>query len=132
MNSDKTIILRAFNSMFFDFIDDIITVYPDNVDMITAKETFISFKKLNPSCIIKVWYSSVYLQYKEHIDMGNIDFFLEKDYSSDLCNVESMQTVLDMIDNVRDPIKRMSEQNKAHATKYIKDLTKLSSVYANL
>jgi len=132
MDSDKSIVLRAFNQMFFEFIDDIITVYPDNVEMMTAKDAFISFKQLNPTCIIKVWHSGVYSQYKEHIDIGNIDFFLNKDYSSDLSKVSNMQNVLSMIDNVREPIKGMSAQNKEHATRYIKDLSKLSTVYASL
>ena len=130
MDSDKSIIIRAFNNMFFEFIDDIITVYPDNVDMLTAKDAFSSFKKMNPTSIIKVWYSSVYSRYSDQIDIGNIDFFMYKDYRTDLSEVNNMQNVLDMIDNVRDPIKNMSVKNKEHVTKYIQDLSKLSTTYA--
>lgn len=132
MDSDKSIVLRAFNNMFFEFINDIITVYPDNVDMLTAKDAFLSFKKLNPTSIVKVWYSGVYSKYKVHIDVGNIDFFMHKDYSTDLSEVNNMKNVLDMIDNVRDPIKNMSDKNKEHVAKYIKDLSKLSTTYALL
>ena len=132
METNKSIVLRAFNHMFFEFMDDIIAVYPNNVEMLTAKEAFLSFKKLNPTCIIKVWHSGVYSKYKEQIDMGNIDFFMNKDYSVDLLDINDMQSVLNMIDNIREPIKNMSVQNKEHAVKYIKDLSKLSTVYVGL
>ena len=132
MDSDKSIILRAFNNMFFELIDDIISIYPDNVEMLTARESFSMIKKMNPTSIVKVWYSSVYSKYKTEIDEGNLAFFMEKDYSSDLndSNVNNSHNVLNMIDKVREPIKNMNAQNIAQVTKYIQGLSKLSSVYA--
>ena len=132
MNSDKSLILRTFNKVFFDFINDILSIYPDNVDILTAKETFETFKKLNPTSIIKVWNSCVYLKYKEQIDSGDIDFFTNKDYSPDLTEVSNIKTVLDMINNVREPIKHMSQVNKDHASKYIQNLSKLSVAYSSV
>jgi hypothetical protein len=132
MDTDKSIVMRAFNKLFFEFIEDIISIYPDNVDMLTARESFSTFKKLNPTSIIKVWFSGIYSKYKPQIDVGDIMFFTEKDYSADLTKVNNMQNVLDMIDNVREPIKNMSIQNKEHVTKYIQDLSKLSTAYAAL
>lgn len=132
MDSDKSIIIRAFNKLFFDFIDDIISVYPDNVDMLTARESFNTFKKLNPTSIVKVWFSGIYSKYKTQIDAGDIMFFMDKDYSADLTTVKNLQNVLEMINNVREPIKNMSVQSKDHVTKYIQDLSKLSVAYATL
>jgi hypothetical protein len=132
MDNDKSIVMRAFNKLFFEFIDDIISVYPENVDMLTARESFATFKKLNPTSIVKVWFSGIYSKYKTQIDAGDIMFFMDKDYSADLTKVKNLQNVLDMIDNVREPIKNMSIQNKEHVTKYIQDLSKLSTAYAAL
>jgi hypothetical protein len=132
MNSDKSILLRTFNKIFFDFINDIISIYPDNVDILTAKETFETFKKLNPTSIIKVWNSCVYSKYKEPIDSGDIEFFTNKDYSPDLSELSNMKMVLDMINNVREPIKHMSQVNKQHASKYIQNLSKLSVAYSSV
>jgi hypothetical protein len=132
MNTDKSIVLKAFNKVFFEFLDDIITIYPENVEMMTAKDSATTFKKLNPTSIIKVWYSSIYCQYRGQIDSGNIDFFTDKDYSSDLSDISDMKAVLNMIENVRDPIRNMSAENKKHVTKYIQDLSKLSTAYATL
>ena len=132
MDSNKSIILRAFNKMFFEFIDDIITVYPDNVDMLTGKESFLTIKSMNPTSIVKVWYSKVYMKYKMQIDSGDIDFFTEKDYSTDLNTVKNNHNIMEIINNIRDPIKDMCASNKEHVKKYIQDLSKLSVAYASL
>ena len=135
MNSDKSIVLKAFNKQFFEFIDDIISVYPDNVEMLTARDAFLTFKNMNPTILVKVWHSGVYVPYKEQIETGNIDFFTEKDYTGDIGgspNEKSTQNVLNMIDKVREPIKNMTKQSKEHVNKYIQNLTKLSIAYSKL
>ena len=37
---DKSSVLKAFNNHLFEFIDDIITAFPDNNDIKTAKSFF--------------------------------------------------------------------------------------------
>jgi len=132
MDTDKTIVMRAFNKLFFEFLDDIISVYPDNVDMLTGKESFSTIKRLNPTSIVKVWFSAVYTKYQKQIDAGDIDFFTDKDYSPDLTKVKNVQNVLDIINNIREPIKNMDDKSKDHVRKYIQDLSKLSTAYAVL
>jgi len=132
MDSDKLILMRAFNKLFFEFLDDVITVYPDNVDMLTGRESFATIKKMNPTGIIKVWFSSVYGKYKTQIDSGDIEFFAEKDYSHDLSKVTNTQNVLEIINSIREPIKNMDAKSKEHVAKYIQDLSKLSVAYAGM
>ena len=66
-----------------------------------------------------------YCPYKDEIEVGNIDFFAEKDYSEDLKKgvVKDSNRVLSMIDNIRGPIKNMGQENKAHSAKYISNLS---------
>jgi len=131
-NSDKSIVLRAFNKHFFEFMDDLVKIFPDNENILVARGTFETFKKANPTIIAKVWYTKVYSPYREEIDRGNIDFFMEKDYSEDLSNANDAGRVLNMINDVREPLKQMDETNRAHATKYIQNLSKLSVAYSCL
>ena len=132
MDSDKLILMRAFNKLFFEFLDDIISIYPDNVDMLIGRESFITVKKINPTGIIKVWFSSVYGKYKTQIDSCDIEFFAEKDYSQDLLKVQNTHNILEMINSIRDPIKNMDAKSKEHVAKYVQDLSKLSVAYASL
>ena len=131
MNSDKSIIMRAFNKLFFDFIDDIISVYPENIDILTGKESFLTIKKMNPTAIIRVWFSKIYAKYQQQIDGGDFEFFIEKDYSTDITNPKDNH-VLEIINHLRDPIKNMNVENKNHVKKYIQDLSKLSVAYASI
>ena len=130
--SDKSTILKTFNTHFFDFLDDIISIFPENTDIKTARKSFDNIKKLNPSIIIKVWHSYVYMPYSEVIDNGNIEFFFEKDYKVDLQTVANSGEIIKMIDVMRGPMKEMTPTNKAHSTKYVQNLSKLSKIYNDM
>ena len=128
--ADKTTLLRAFNTHFFEFLSDIISIFPDDNDLAVAKTSFETIKKMNPTMIAKSWYTFVYQPYKDVIERGDISFFFDKDYKSDLTTVKNANEIMKMIDKIREPIKNMGESNMAHTTKYIQNLSKLSLHYA--
>jgi len=130
--SEKSTVMRAFNSHLFEFLDDIITIFPDNVDIQTAKNAFLTIKKANPTAIIKVWHSHIYTPYRAVIDSGEIDFFFEKDYSSDLADLRNAGEVMKIIDTLREPVRNMSEQQRGFTMKYLQNLSKISLVYSGL
>ena len=72
--SDKSTVLKTFNTQFFAFLEDVKTIFPENKDVASAKKSFELIKMANPSIIIKVWYSYIYTPYHEEIEKGNIDF----------------------------------------------------------
>ena len=84
---------------------------------------------MNPAILIKSWYINVYQKYKEYISQGNLDFFFNKDYSSDLLDVADSDDIIKMIDNVRNPLSKMSVENKIHSVSYLNNLNKLSVLY---
>lgn len=126
---DNTNILQAFNNHFFEFIEDINTIMPDNKDILSAKTSLTTMRKMNPRLIIKIWKSRIGDKYKENIENGDISFFLEKDYSEDLENLESSNSIINKINLIRDPIRNMGQENQAKCMKYIQNLTKLSELY---
>ncbi len=127
--ADRSSILRGFNTHFLEFLNDLISIYPDNEDIMSAKVSFENIKKLNPTIIIKAWYNYVYFPYKAVIDQGDISFFFEKDYSADLNDVNNSEEILKVIEKVRGPIKNMDEVNKKHTSQYLKNLSKLAVLY---
>uniref|UniRef100_A0A6C0JGG0 Uncharacterized protein n=1 Tax=viral metagenome TaxID=1070528 RepID=A0A6C0JGG0_9ZZZZ len=129
--TDKSTILRTFNKHFFDFLDDIKSILPENKEISYAITSFDTIKRANPTIIIKAWYSNVFLPYKDVIDNGDLSFFIEKDYGSDLAHLNKSEEILKMINNIRRPIKDMDETNKNHSLKYIQNLNKLSEIYSN-
>lgn len=129
--SDKSSVLRGFNVHFFDFLNDISNIIPENDDIVSSKLFFETVKKANPTIIIKCWYSYVYMPYKDVIDSGNVDYFLEKDYNKDVSSFKNSEEIVKGIDKIREPIKNMSEINQQHSMKYIQNLSKLSFIYHN-
>ena len=101
--ADKSTILKTFNAHFFEFLDDIIRIFPENNDIATARKSFETVKRANPTIIIKVWSKHVYTPYKEVIDQGNIEFFFEKDYGADLGAAANGKEVLRIVDTLREP-----------------------------
>ena len=130
--SDKTTLLRAFNNTFFEFLDDIISIFPNDRKIMDAKTSFEFFKKANPTSLLKAWYHFVYLPYNAQIDVGNIQFFLDKDYAEDLNNVANSAEIMQTIDRLRNPIREMSEENKKHSIAYMQNLCKLSYLYITI
>jgi hypothetical protein len=130
--ADKKTILRTFNTHLFEFLDDIIRIFPDNLDIQTAKTSFFAIKQANPTIIIKTWVKYIYIPYNETINSGNIDFFFNKDYSEDLVYVANSKEVLKIVDTLRGPISNMTEQQKQFTMEYLQNLSKLSFLYSSL
>jgi len=137
MSLNKSTAMKSFNTLFFDFLDDIISIYPENKEIKFAREKFELFKKSNPSILIKFWKPYIYDMYSEQINAGDISFFLQKDYRSDFENSKEKisdvyEKTLSMIESVRVTILDMDDTNRECSAKYIINLSKLSEVYVNL
>jgi hypothetical protein len=131
MTSQSTI-LSKFNEHFVEFITDVQEVFPEDVDILSAKNSLLAIKKLNPKMIIKIWKTHIVDKYVEQIEKGDISFFINKDYSSDLSKTYfSSNKIMEGIDRLRAPIREMSVENQGKTMKYIQNLTKLSMLYEN-
>lgn len=124
-------ILTAFNDHFVEFISDIQLVFPEDVDVLTAKNSLLMIRKANPKMIIKIWKSHIVDKYGEQIDKGDLSFFMNKDYSSDLVNnsLGGNEKIMEGINRLREPVKNMSIDNQNKTMKYIQNLTKLCNIY---
>ena len=124
-------ILTGFNNHFMEFLNDIQNVFPNDVDILTAKNALTAIRKANPKMIIKIWHSYICLKYNNEIENGNIDFFINKDYSNDLTDADSSDKIIEAIDRLRKPISEMDNTNQLKVMKYIQNLTKLANIYCS-
>jgi hypothetical protein len=127
-----TNILSAFNDHFIEFISDIQSVFPNDHDLLMAKNSLIAIRKANPKMIIKIWNGLIVGKYKNEIEAGDLSFFINNDYSQDLANSNNSKQITDAIDRLRQPIKAMSADNQEKTIKYIQNLTKLATIYDSL
>jgi hypothetical protein len=123
-----TNLVTVFNDHFSEFVTDIQTIFPTDPDILTAKNGLLAIRKANPKLLVKIWFNYIYNPYKEHIDAGDINFFLTKDYSVDLAQNENVDKIMESINRLRNPIKEMSVENQSKSMKYIQNLSKLSKL----
>jgi len=124
-------ILSAFNDHFVEFVTDVQNVFPDDVDLLTAKNSLIAIRKVNPKMIVKIWNIYIVNKYSKEIEEGNIDFFINKDYSQDLSSSQNSDKIMESINRLRDPVKQMNPEDQEKTMKYIQNLTKLAKMCEN-
>ena len=122
-------VLKAFNEHLLEFINDIITVFPDNRSLKVTKTAFLTWKRINPKSIIEIWKTCITDKYKSQIQKGDYRFFIEKNYSEDISGCDNPSDILTSIEELRKPISEMSPDSQNKAIKYIQNLTKLSQIY---
>lgn len=121
-------ILTAFNDHFIEFVSDIQSVFPNDVDLLSAKNSLLLIRKANPKMIVKIWKTFIVGKYKPEIESGDLSFFINKDYSQDVECSQYSDKITESIDRLRGPIKQMTPDNQAKTMKYIQNLTKLSAL----
>ena len=121
-------ILTAFNDHFMEFVNDVHSVFPDDVDILTTKNALATIRKANPKMIVKIWKAFIADKYRSEIEAGNIDFFINKDYVQDVSTSANSDKIMDSIDRLREPIRNMGHENQDKVMKYIQNLTKLSQL----
>ena len=118
--------VTIFNDHFSEFVNDIQSVFPEDPDILTAKNALLAIRKANPKLLVRIWVKYISNPYKNQIESGDINFFLTKDYSSDLARNDNADKIMESIDRLRNPIKEMSPENQAKTMKYIQNLSKLA------
>lgn len=130
MNSSQ--ILKTFNDHFIEFVSDVQSVFPENIDLLTAKNAFLAIRKANPRIIVKIFKAQVSDPYQKEIDSGDLGFFIIKDYANDLVDADNSKQIMDAIDGLRNPVKQMDAENQAKVMKYLQNLKKLATIYESM
>ena len=123
--------IGVFNKHFTDFINDLQSAFPEDVDILSAKNALFLVKKANPKMIVKIWNSFIVGKYKKEIEAGDISFFINKDDSEDISSAQNSDKIMESINRLRKPIANMSAENQAKTIKYIQNLTKLAELCEN-
>ena len=126
---NKSDILTIFNNQLGLFFDDIISIFPNDNDLKVAQLSLFGIRKANPRLIVSIWNEHIANQYRNEISEGNINFFIEKDYTEDLKDSGNASIILSKISVLREPIKKLGEENLQKTIQYLQNLTKISDLY---
>ena len=75
------------------------------------------------------WYVSD--RYRDKILTGELNYFLNKNYKNDIVDASfnNIEEMLDIVEKIRDFVKRLQKNDQKKALKYLQNLIKLSDMY---
>ena len=131
---DKKQVLETFNTHFNEFLDDVCQVFPENADIPLMKKAISILNMKSKKHLISTFKSSIADPYAKEIKNGDISFFINKDYKSDLENggFSTSNMVIDKIEQLKLLVKEMSEVDQQKSLQYIQNLTELCNIYYSL
>ncbi len=129
---EKTSWFKLFNSTYFELLKMMKDNSDKNKDFLRFYKQNLFLKRANIKLFIRTWYTNITRFYMEPILNGNIQFFLEKDYSAEInenkefSNSYSIESYVQYFKEIYNTLKQ--EDVDAFVEK-VQELTKLSKLY---
>jgi hypothetical protein len=117
-----------FCTQLLEFMDDIILVFPNNLDIKTGRTFVTGLIKVSKKKLMGIWKTSIVDIYDEAIMNGDKNYFIDKDYSYDL-GVRGTDKMMNIVEDIRLLIRDTTEENKNKAIKYLQNLSKICKLY---
>ena len=119
---------KLFNNHLIEFLEDVIEIFPENVDLKTGLTVIEGLKFAKPKYLILIWKTSIVDLYEDQIMEGDKNFFINKNYDDDVAE-DNKNKVLIIIDDVKRLMRETSEENRDKTMKYVQNLTKICKLY---
>lgn len=119
---------ELFCTQLVEFMDDIILVFPNNLDIKTGRTFVVGLISVSKRKLMGIWKTSIVDIYDEAIMNGNKNYFINKDYSYDL-GVGGTDKMMNIVEEIRLLIRNTSDENKDKAIKYLQNLSKICKLY---
>ncbi len=129
---EKTSWFKLFNSTYFELLKMMKDNSDKNKDFLRFYKQNLFLKRANIKLFIRTWYTNITCFYMEPILNGNIQFFLDKDYSAEInenkefSNSYSIESYVQYFKEIYNTLKQ--EDVDAFVEK-VQELTKLSKLY---
>lgn len=124
-------LLKAFNNHLIEFIEDLMIIYPEDLDLKTSHTFITGIIKVNPRMICNYYHTNIAIKYKKQLGEGDINFFINKDYDEDLGDEWKTNKIHSTMEKWRELLRNSSIENKEKSIKYFQNLSKLSELYFN-
>lgn len=128
---NKNQIIDAFNKHLMEFILDVERVFPNDMDIKASRRSISKTIMLMPKAIIRMFYENFVLIYKSEIESGDLTFFIDNDYvSKHEADLKDDVSLIDKINELREPVRNMTDADKANVVQYLKNLKQLAELYS--
>lgn len=123
--ASKIVLINALYDQFFSFLNELIEIYPDDVDFSIFLSSLKMLKTTNPSLLPNyiVEYTS---QFNDQILNGDESFFIDYSFEEYSEHVD-----LNIFSKLKKYFKEMNEKSKQNVWKYTQNIVKLSIAINN-
>ena len=129
----KNQIIETFNKHILEFIMDIERVFPNDTDITASRKSLSRMIMIMPKAVIRAFNEHICMVYGSEIEEGNLDFFIDNDYNSKHGNIiNNNNMIINKINELRQPVRNMADDDKAKVIQYLKNLKKLTELYNSL
>lgn len=124
--ASKIVLINALYDQFFSFLNELIEIYPDDVDFSIFLSSLKMLKTTNPSLLPNyiVEYTS---QFNDQILNGDESFFIDYSFEEYSEHVD-----LNIFSKLKKYFKEMNEKSKQNVWKYTQNIVKLSIAIKNI
>lgn len=110
--------LNAFIDVVLRFNDELIELYPDEIQFKTGKAAISLVKKTNPRLLVHIF--KAYIDpWREHIQNHDETFFMQKDYTEEAMD---NQSILMLIGRLKEKWSTIGDKNQTAIWKYMDTL----------
>lgn len=110
--------MDAFFNQFETFLNEMIRMYPDDIDFPVFVTTVSLLKSTNPMVVLNIIKTEIVDPYDDKIASRDESFFLNQDFAQHSVD-------LNIVQKLKQHIGEMSPQTKETVWKYIEIITKL-------
>lgn len=133
MEVQKSVLVKVFSEQCEELYQDLLKIYPNNIDIKTGLTMVQTMKRFNPKLMIKKYKESVNDVYYDKIMRGDLEYFIQKDYLDDCHKVgydqKGAQEQNDWIESLKKLYTQQDEKNKVKLKKYFQQLSKICRMY---
>lgn len=124
--ASKIVLINALYDQFFSFLNELIEIYPDDVDFSIFLSTLKMLKTTNPS-LLPTYIVEYTSQFNDQILNGDERFFIDYSFEE-----YSQHVDLNIFSKLKKYFKEMNEKSKQNVWKYTQNVVKLSIAINNL
>ncbi len=129
----KNQIIETFNKHVMEFVIDIERVFPNDTDITASRKSLSRTIMIVPKAVIRAFNEHICTVYSKEIEEGNLDFFIDNDYNAKHGNIiNNNNMIINKINELREPVRKMADDDKAKVIQYLKNLKKLTDMYSIL
>jgi len=133
MEVNKSLLVKIFSEQVVELYRDMRIVYPNNISIKTGLTLVEQIKTFNPKMMISKYKEGVNDEYYDHIIKGDLEFFINKDYSMD-CKKQGyvgkeVKETTAWLNTIKELYKEQGEENKKKIKKYFQNFSKICKMY---